>query len=110
MLSARVLEAGRTLCVLTPGIGYARLRVQCEEEDSEKVVKYERVEPVLARTLQQKLFKSESEATIRRAFEVLDKEKKGFLQPEELSKLLMEEGMVPLTICWPRPSDALRFR
>jgi Ca2+-binding EF-hand superfamily protein len=75
------------------------------------MIKYERFEPVMMRVLQERRYRSLSEDMIRKAFAVLDKEKKGFLDPEELSKILMEEGVchkeAPVTLSKNTPTRSL---
>jgi len=70
--------------------------IECEDEDASTFVKYERFEPMMTKILVNKKYKSASEDTIMRAFQVLDSQGSealaGFLTEDQMQKFLTNEG------------------
>ncbi|CAG5854039.1 unnamed protein product [Menidia menidia] len=62
------------------------------EEDNTGYIYWERFLPVMTKVLLEQKFPPIPEDHLLQAFEVLDKEKKGFLEPEELTKYMTQEG------------------
>uniref|UniRef100_A0A673C9Y6 EF-hand domain-containing protein n=1 Tax=Sphaeramia orbicularis TaxID=375764 RepID=A0A673C9Y6_9TELE len=62
------------------------------EEDQTGYIHLERFLPVMTKVLLERKFPPIREEKILQAFEVLDKQKKGYLEPEELTKYMTEEG------------------
>ncbi|XP_063683882.1 dynein regulatory complex protein 8-like [Bolinopsis microptera] len=66
---------------------------EVEEDEPTGYVRYERFEPMMTRVLMDKSrYRPEPEDRIIKAFEVLDKELKGYLTPEELQRYMTTEG------------------
>eukprot|EP00116_Pleurobrachia_bachei_P011853 sb/3472115/ len=66
---------------------------EVEEDEPTGYVRYERFEPMMTRVLMDKSrYRPEPEDRIIKAFEVLDKDGKGYLTPDELQKYLTTEG------------------
>ncbi|XP_077420312.1 dynein regulatory complex protein 8 [Vanacampus margaritifer] len=63
-----------------------------EEEDQTGFIHLDRFLPAMTRVLIEHKFPPISEDVLLQAFEVLDGEKKGFLDPDDLSQYMMEEG------------------
>ncbi|CAG11017.1 unnamed protein product, partial [Tetraodon nigroviridis] len=61
-------------------------------EDHTGCVHLDRFLPAMTEVLMENRFPPVSEVTLLQAFEVLDKEKKGYLESEELTKYLTQEG------------------
>ncbi|XP_072321330.1 dynein regulatory complex protein 8 [Eucyclogobius newberryi] len=64
------------------------------EEDHTGYIHLGKFLPVMTTVLLENKFPPISEEKFLQAFEVLDKEKKGYLEPEELTKYMMQEGEV----------------
>uniref|UniRef100_A0A3B3ZCC8 EF-hand domain-containing protein n=1 Tax=Periophthalmus magnuspinnatus TaxID=409849 RepID=A0A3B3ZCC8_9GOBI len=64
------------------------------EEDHTGFIHLEKFLPVMTNVLLEKRFPPIPEDKLLQAFEVLDKEKKGYLEQEELTKYMMQEGEV----------------
>ncbi|KAK7913359.1 hypothetical protein WMY93_013570 [Mugilogobius chulae] len=64
------------------------------EEDHTGYIHLEKFLPAMTKVLLEKKFPPIPEDKVLQAFEVLDKENKGYLEPEELTKLMMQEGEV----------------
>ncbi|KAM4593589.1 dynein regulatory complex protein 8 [Odontesthes bonariensis] len=62
------------------------------EEDNTGYIHLERFLPVMTKVLLEQKFPPIPEDHLLQAFEALDKEKKGYLEPEELSKYMTQEG------------------
>ncbi|XP_066500940.1 dynein regulatory complex protein 8 isoform X1 [Hoplias malabaricus] len=67
---------------------------EIEEEEPTGFVRFEKFLPTMTRLLLEHRFRPVSEDLLLQAFEVLDQEKKGHLDPEELSRYLTQEGEV----------------
>jgi len=71
------------------------LLAEMEEEDvgnPSGFIRFDKYFPVITKILMQRRFKAASEDKLMRAFEALDKDQKGFLTAEELTKYLTTEG------------------
>ncbi|XP_077479942.1 dynein regulatory complex protein 8 isoform X2 [Stigmatopora argus] len=64
------------------------------EEDQTGYIHLDRFLPAMTGILVEHKFPPISEDVLLQAFEVLDEEKKGYLDPDDLSQYLMEEGEV----------------
>ncbi|XP_017274178.1 dynein regulatory complex protein 8 [Kryptolebias marmoratus] len=62
------------------------------EEDQSGHVHLDKFLPVMTKVLLEHKFPAVSEYRLLQAFEVLDKEKKGHLEPDELTKYMTQEG------------------
>ncbi|XP_034043637.1 dynein regulatory complex protein 8 [Thalassophryne amazonica] len=62
------------------------------EEDHTTYIHLDKFLPIMTKVLLEHRFSPISQDLLFQAFEVLDKEKKGYLEPEELTKYLTEEG------------------
>ncbi|XP_045889148.1 dynein regulatory complex protein 8 [Micropterus dolomieu] len=62
------------------------------EEDHTGYIHLERFLPAMTKVLLEHKFPPIPEDLLLQAFEVLDKEKKGYLEPEELTKYMTQEG------------------
>ncbi|XP_026234116.1 dynein regulatory complex protein 8 [Anabas testudineus] len=62
------------------------------EEDHTGYIHLDRFLPAMTKVLLENKFPSIPEDLLLQAFEVLDKEKKGYLEPEELTKYMTQEG------------------
>uniref|UniRef100_A0A3Q3DMC3 EF-hand calcium binding domain 2 n=1 Tax=Hippocampus comes TaxID=109280 RepID=A0A3Q3DMC3_HIPCM len=62
------------------------------EEDQTGYIHLDRFLPAMTKVLMERKFPPICEEVLLQAFEVLDKEKKGFLDPDDLSQYMMEEG------------------
>ncbi|XP_055027837.2 dynein regulatory complex protein 8 [Misgurnus anguillicaudatus] len=65
---------------------------ELEEEEPTGVVRYEKFLPTMTKILLERKFRPIPEDMILQAFEVLDQQKKGHLEPEELIRFLTQEG------------------
>ncbi|XP_059376975.1 dynein regulatory complex protein 8-like [Carassius carassius] len=65
---------------------------ELEEEEPTGFVRYEKFLPTMTKILLERKFRPITEDLLLQAFEVLDQQKKGHLEPEELSKYLTQEG------------------
>ncbi|CAL1603902.1 unnamed protein product [Knipowitschia caucasica] len=65
---------------------------QVEEDDTSAYISLEKFLPVMTKVLLEKKFPPTQEDKLLQAFEVLDKKKKGYLEKEELTKYMMQEG------------------
>ncbi|XP_076850786.1 dynein regulatory complex protein 8-like isoform X2 [Brachyhypopomus gauderio] len=65
---------------------------EVEEEESTGYIRFEKFLPTMTKVLMEHKFRPIPDDMLLQAFEVLDQQKKGFLEPEELSKYLMQEG------------------
>ena len=63
-----------------------------EEDEPTGYVRYEKFEPTMMNILMQKRYMPCSEEQLRKAFEVLDQDNKGYLTTEELTKYVTESG------------------
>ncbi|XP_022597277.1 EF-hand calcium-binding domain-containing protein 2 [Seriola lalandi dorsalis] len=62
------------------------------EEDHTECIHLDKFLPAMTKVLLEHKFPPIPEDTLLQAFEVLDKEKKGYLEPEELTKYMTQEG------------------
>ncbi|XP_027871410.1 dynein regulatory complex protein 8 [Xiphophorus couchianus] len=62
------------------------------EENSSGTVHLDRFMPAMTKVLLENKFPPIPRSKIFQAFKVLDKEQRGFVEPEELTKFMMEEG------------------
>ncbi|XP_028292109.1 dynein regulatory complex protein 8 [Gouania willdenowi] len=62
------------------------------EEDHSGLIHLDRVLPTMTKILLENKFPPIPEDVLLQAFEVLDKDKKGFLDPEQLTKYMTQEG------------------
>ncbi|KAM6949799.1 dynein regulatory complex protein 8 [Lycodopsis pacificus] len=62
------------------------------EEDHTGFIPLDKFLPAMTKVLLEHKFPPIPEALLLQAFEVLDKEKKGYLEPEELTKYMTQEG------------------
>ncbi|XP_028258184.1 dynein regulatory complex protein 8 [Parambassis ranga] len=62
------------------------------EEDHTGYIHLDRFLPAMSKVLLENKFPPISEDVLLQAFEVLDKENKGYLEPEELTKYMTQEG------------------
>ncbi|KAI2654177.1 Dynein regulatory complex protein 8 [Labeo rohita] len=65
---------------------------ELEEEEPTGFVRYEKFLPTMTKILLERKFRPITEDLLLQAFEVLDQQKKGHLEPEELTKYLTQEG------------------
>ncbi|XP_076848561.1 dynein regulatory complex protein 8-like [Brachyhypopomus gauderio] len=65
---------------------------EVEEEESTGYIRFVKFLPTMTKVLMEHKFRPIPDDMLLQAFEVLDQQKKGFLEPEELSKYLMQEG------------------
>ncbi|XP_063049343.1 dynein regulatory complex protein 8 [Engraulis encrasicolus] len=65
---------------------------EVEEEEPMGYIRYEKFLPVMTRVLMERKFRPIAEDLLLQAFEVLDIQKKGHLEPEELTKYMTQEG------------------
>ncbi|XP_056624429.1 dynein regulatory complex protein 8 [Triplophysa dalaica] len=65
---------------------------ELEEEEPTGFVRYERFLPTMTKILLERKFRPITEDLLLQAFEVLDQQKKGYLEPEELTRYLTQEG------------------
>ncbi|XP_060788780.1 dynein regulatory complex protein 8 [Neoarius graeffei] len=65
---------------------------EIEEEEANGFIHFEKFLPVMTEILMENKFPPISEDLILQAFEVLDQQKKGYIEPEELTKYLTQEG------------------
>ncbi|XP_067312005.1 dynein regulatory complex protein 8 isoform X2 [Pseudorasbora parva] len=65
---------------------------ELEEEEPTGFVRYEKFLPTMTKILLERKFRPIPEDLLLQAFEVLDQQKKGHLEPEELTKYLTQEG------------------
>ncbi|XP_061669994.1 dynein regulatory complex protein 8 isoform X2 [Syngnathoides biaculeatus] len=78
------------------------------EEDQTGCIHLDRFLPAMTRILMEHKFPPISEDVLLQAFEVLDNEKKGFLDPDVLSQYMMDE--VFLHVCQRQVRPSLRRR
>ncbi|XP_029902309.1 dynein regulatory complex protein 8 [Myripristis murdjan] len=62
------------------------------EEDRIGYIHFDRFLPVMTKVLLERRFRPIPEDLLLQAFEVLDQQKKGYLEPEELTKFMTQEG------------------
>ncbi|XP_078139467.1 dynein regulatory complex protein 8 [Centroberyx gerrardi] len=62
------------------------------EEDRTGYIHFERFLPTMTKVLLERKFRPIPEDLLLQAFEVLDQQKKGHLEPEELAKYMTQEG------------------
>ncbi|KAG9268985.1 EF-hand calcium-binding domain-containing protein 2 [Astyanax mexicanus] len=65
---------------------------EIEEEESAGFIRFEKFLPTMSRILMENKLRPVPEDLLLQAFEVLDQQKKGHLDPEELSRYLTQEG------------------
>lgn len=65
---------------------------EVEEEEPTGFVRFQKLQPMMARVLLERRYQPATEEQLVKAFEVLDQDKKSQLTAEELKKLLTEEG------------------
>ncbi|XP_057200247.1 dynein regulatory complex protein 8 [Triplophysa rosa] len=65
---------------------------ELEEEEPTGFVRYERFLPTMTKILLERKFRPITEDLLLQAFEVLDQQKKGYLEQEELTRYLTQEG------------------
>ncbi|XP_032881779.1 dynein regulatory complex protein 8 isoform X1 [Amblyraja radiata] len=65
---------------------------EVEEEEPTGYIQFDKFLPMMTKVLIERKYRPQSEEIILRAFEVLDKNKNGYLTQEELTKYLTEEG------------------
>nr|XP_040055180.1 dynein regulatory complex protein 8 isoform X1 [Gasterosteus aculeatus aculeatus]XP_040055189.1 dynein regulatory complex protein 8 isoform X1 [Gasterosteus aculeatus aculeatus] len=63
-----------------------------EVEDQTGCINLEKFLPAMTKVLMEHKFPSVPEDLLLQAFEVLDKENKGYLEPEQLAKYMTQEG------------------
>ncbi|XP_041109753.1 dynein regulatory complex protein 8 isoform X2 [Polyodon spathula] len=68
------------------------LLAEIEEEEPTGYIRFEKFLPTMTKVLMERRYRPIPEDVLLRAFEVLDQEKKGHLEPEELTKYMSEEG------------------
>ncbi|KAM3876955.1 uncharacterized protein ACN63O_011810 [Diretmus argenteus] len=61
-------------------------------EDHTGYIQFERFLPTMTKVLLERKFRPIPEDLVLQAFEVLDQQKKGYLEPEELTQHMMQEG------------------
>ncbi|KAJ8393059.1 hypothetical protein AAFF_G00069630 [Aldrovandia affinis] len=65
---------------------------EIEEEESTGSIRFEKFLPTMTKVLLERKFRPIPEDRLLQAFELLDPEKKGYLEPEELKKFMTQEG------------------
>ncbi|XP_053093645.1 dynein regulatory complex protein 8 [Pangasianodon hypophthalmus] len=65
---------------------------EIEEEEASGFIRFEKFLPVMTKILMENKFRPIPEDLLLQAFEVLDQQKNGYLEPEELTKYLTQEG------------------
>ncbi|KAJ8288680.1 hypothetical protein COCON_G00013390 [Conger conger] len=65
---------------------------EIEDEELTGLVRLEKFLPVMTKVLMERKFRPVPEELLLQAFEVLDQEKKGYLEPEELKRFMTQEG------------------
>ncbi|XP_027030394.1 dynein regulatory complex protein 8 [Tachysurus fulvidraco] len=65
---------------------------EIEEEEATGFIQFEKFLPVMTKILMDNKFRPIPEDLLLQAFEVLDQQKNGHLEPEELTKYLTQEG------------------
>ncbi|XP_037397676.1 dynein regulatory complex protein 8 isoform X1 [Pygocentrus nattereri] len=65
---------------------------EIEEEEPTGFIRFERFLPTMSRILLEHRFRPVPEDLLLQAFEVLDQQKRGHLDPEELTRYLTQEG------------------
>ncbi|XP_072545022.1 dynein regulatory complex protein 8 [Salminus brasiliensis] len=65
---------------------------EVEEEEPTGFIRFEKFLPTMTRILMENRFRPVPEDLLLQAFEVLDQQKKGHLDPEELTRYLTQEG------------------
>ncbi|XP_032830996.1 dynein regulatory complex protein 8 isoform X2 [Petromyzon marinus] len=65
---------------------------EIEEEEPTGYIRLEKFLPMITKVLMERRYRSIPEDAILRAFQVLDSEAKGYLDPEELTRYMTEEG------------------
>uniref|UniRef100_A0A8C6WZD2 EF-hand calcium binding domain 2 n=1 Tax=Neogobius melanostomus TaxID=47308 RepID=A0A8C6WZD2_9GOBI len=90
-----VREIGTIICSLGCFPSQADLHAFIAQvEDQTGCIHLEKFLPVMTKVLLEKKFPPIPEDKLLQAFETLDKEKKGYLEPAELTKYMMQEGEV----------------
>ncbi|KAJ8341854.1 hypothetical protein SKAU_G00341450 [Synaphobranchus kaupii] len=65
---------------------------EIEEEELTGFIRLEKFLPTMTKVLMERKFRPIPEELLLQAFEVLDQEKKGYLEPEDLKKFMTQEG------------------
>ncbi|XP_046887255.1 dynein regulatory complex protein 8 [Hypomesus transpacificus] len=65
---------------------------EIEEEEPTGYVRFEKFLPSMTKVLMERRFRPIPEDLLLQAFEVLDQQKKGYLEPEKLTKYMTQEG------------------
>ncbi|KAJ7989136.1 hypothetical protein DPEC_G00316390 [Dallia pectoralis] len=65
---------------------------EVEEEEPTGYIRFEKFLPTMTKVLMERRFRPIPEELLLQAFEVLDQQKKGHLEPEELTKCMTQEG------------------
>ncbi|KAI1895861.1 hypothetical protein AGOR_G00111120 [Albula goreensis] len=65
---------------------------EVEEDEPTGFIRFEKFLPTMTKVLMERKFRPIPEELLIQAFEVLDQEKKGYLEPEELKKFMTQEG------------------
>ncbi|KAI5610904.1 EF-hand calcium-binding domain-containing protein 2, partial [Silurus asotus] len=65
---------------------------EVKEEEASGFIRFEKFLPVMTKILMDNKFRPIPEDLLLQAFEVLDQQKKGYLEPEELTQYLTQEG------------------
>lgn len=65
---------------------------EIEEEEPTGYIRLEKFLPMITKVLMERRYRSIPEDAILRAFQVLDSDGKGYLDPEELTRYMTEEG------------------
>ncbi|KAM9466827.1 dynein regulatory complex protein 8 [Clarias gariepinus] len=65
---------------------------EVEEEEASGFIRFEKFLPVMTKILMDNKFRPIPEDLLLQAFEVLDQQKNGYLEPKELVKYLTQEG------------------
>ncbi|KAL4623871.1 EF-hand calcium-binding domain-containing protein 2 isoform X2 [Arapaima gigas] len=65
---------------------------EVEEEETTGYIRFDKFLPMMTKVLMERKFRPIPEDVLIQAFEVLDQEKKGYLDAEELKKYMTQEG------------------
>ncbi|XP_069464107.1 dynein regulatory complex protein 8 isoform X3 [Ambystoma mexicanum] len=68
------------------------LLAEVEEEEPTGFIRFERFLPLMTKVLLERRYRPAPEDVLLRAFEVLDKQKRGYLTKEDLTKYMTLEG------------------
>ncbi|XP_062863647.1 dynein regulatory complex protein 8 [Trichomycterus rosablanca] len=65
---------------------------EIEEEEASGFIRFEKFLPIMTKILMEHKFRPVPEDLLLQAFEVLDQQQRGHLEPEELTKYLTQQG------------------